>query len=1639
MMKKSRAKLTALILALSCCTACVGAGVALSIPQTASVTASAEEYSTYTVTKLGATGSSDASTLYLYTLEGDDLPKEDKGSWDHEYELEAGSGVSINGQAAAHGAIKLPGDLYLPLTVAASEGDVITINGTYYNEEKAVKFIFDNCQLQWNGSAWVEYVETPKEPEIQYTIYDMGELLVHNNSTGATANVPRAAQLYMKSTLVADLPFKTWDDKFTLESGDGWMVNGDKVSTGRLISANEGLFVDLTNANVKVGDVVSVSGTFVHETQAVKYVIAESKFVWNGTAWKEYVAYTTHELGTLSFAQFTADKNFVYFAPQNWSDDMAANDGTGGWETKFHYKGGVGINLNGTALNVTVKFPGSMFIEMPSAPSVGDVLKIGGTFYNTDSAIQFIITESTFTWNGSAWVGENTEVPVDPTEGYATYTVTKIGAATNSTAGVLYAYALEGDDLPKDEGDWDNVFELLAGSGKGVSVNGTVVGYGAIKQPGDLYLPLNAAVNAGDVLTLDGVFYCEAKEVKFVFDNCSLKWDGSVWTPVGGTPDQPDEPDEPAGEYTTYTVTKVGATNASNATDLYLYSLGGDELPKSQGDWDNVYTLLADSGAGLTLNGNTISMGDIKFPGDFFMRLGTAAVAGDVIVLDGAYYNETTGIKIVFDNCTLQFNGSAWVEYIPGVEYATHEIGKLSFQMIGSNGVHAYFLKENGEALPIYSTENNLHWDTVFDCKSGNGVTINGQPVKNVVVKFPSQMFIDLRSIPKAGDVLTIGGVFYNNDIATQYIIENTSFEWTGSMWIPLVEYTDYEIGTLVVAGNQTSSSSLYLKKEDGSNFAVSNTFTFHAGSGLGLALNGLSLDVTQITVSNNQMFINLGTAAKDGDVLTIEGKFYNLNTGAQYVIAENNFVYVNGVWSVYVSNYDEIGIGEVLVDNDASTKQYIYLNPANGDVQLPVDSWDDPFVCAYGAGVTLNNEAVDVEILSIDGAIYLSLAKGAKVGDKLSIGGKFVCETQGILYYIVESKFEWTGENWKPVINYTETKLGELVLFGNSANASTAVAGALHFKASNYEITNDNFTLQYESGTGFTVNGVQKPFTFVNHVDGCLFLTFADVQEGDIIKIGGKFVCPERKIMFVIEDTTFTWDGEWLVPCEEFEVGAVVYEKFDSNANGIYVLPSDNKLLPVTDWNAPFVAVNGNGITLNGQPIDYTNSVKSLGGSMFIAIGRAPVEGDVLKIEGTLRCVAFKWEYVIEETTFTYQNGTWVNQLYGVRAEKKAALDAHFATFAEADYYASEWQDMQDILRIAKNAIDGASVVAKVNAIYDAAIAEMNAVVTKADVDAHFGEWKNSAKADIEAYKNAALYREAEQIKIAEIVAKAKTDIDACETATALKYLVSETKAALDALYTAEEWDVAEAYVAAVKAELASYKSESNYKAEQWASIQAIIESAYAKIDAVIGDNAAVAQIVKTAKASMDNVKTSAQVDAEQAVVSAAKAELASYKVEDDYNAKEWNEIQSIIQKAYADIDEAIGDDQAIADIVTAAKAKMDKVLKSDEANAKALETARASVKAEIMAYVAAIDYSVYTEESVAKINGYIAAAMQKLESATEYSQLENLAAELKAQIGSVEKIEQEKKGCGSVVGLTTAVTLLAAAAIALGKKKED
>ncbi|MBQ5930075.1 MAG: hypothetical protein IIX02_04710, partial [Clostridia bacterium] len=769
------------------------------------------------------------------------------------------------------------------------------------------------------------------EAENPYNLHEIGALTVHVNSSIGAAHTLND-QLYLKRADGQALPILSWDYAFAAENENCFKVNGKPAALEVMKSTPDGMYFKFSALNP--GDVVTISGTYVCDSQATSYAITESSFKWGGSGWSDYVyiEYEEFNVGSLDYSHGNAKQ--VYFKPTNSEIVLPINN----WSDAFSYGSGNGITVDGEMISMvnSVKSPeGVFFADLGKNASVGSVLKIGGTLNCDKQQIAYIIEDCEFIWNGETWVKQGVEIPDAPESSdsseniessetpieYTTYNVNVLDGANNCSATAVYAWVVEGDAL--NINSWDHAFTFEEGSGAGMLLNGVALAGWDMKQPGaDLYIGLGTTADTGAVLTIDGAFYNEAKAAKIVFNNCQLQFNGTTWVTYGETPEIPDdsessediESSETPIEYETYTINAIKAESTSSATAVYLIPADGDGRTLGAGDWDNIYTLEAGSGEGLKLNGVALTTTDIKQPGSFFIGLGVTAVAGDVLTIDGAYYNNQLAKKIIFNNCEIEFDGAVWGAEIETpdtpdvpdssediessetpVEPTTYTINKLDgANNCSATAVFAWVVE--GDQLGVSS------WDHAFGLEDGDGLYLNDQMLIGWEIKQPgADLYIALGETAVAGDVLTINGTFYNEAKAATLIFNNCKLQFNGTTWETYREpvvYTYYELGQMIINAGSSTNSAIYIARADGGELPVHSwdyEFKFVYDSGCGLVFNGEAFTTKDVKSPGNEVYIGLGEhTAKEGDVMTVGGTFCNDDSAVAYVIEESTFVYMN-------------------------------------------------------------------------------------------------------------------------------------------------------------------------------------------------------------------------------------------------------------------------------------------------------------------------------------------------------------------------------------------------------------------------------------------------------------------------------------------------------------------------------------------------------------------------------------------------------------------------------------------------------------------------------------------------------------------------------------------------------------------------
>ena len=326
--------------------------------------------------------------------------------------------------------------------------------------------------------------------------------------------------------------------------------------------------------------------------------------------------------------------------------------------------------------------------------------------------------------------------------------------------------------------------------------------------------------------------------------------------------------------------------------------------------------------------------------------------------------------------------------------------------------------------------------------------------------------------------------------------------------------------------------------------------------------------------------------------------------------------------------------------------------------------------------------------------------------------------------------------------------------------------------------------------------------------------------------------------------------------------------------------------------------------------------------------------------------------------------------------------------------------------------------------------------------------ELKTNIKSELEAYKDANLYRDAEKELLATAISNGKTAIDNATSSDEVNTALTSAKETIDGIKTKAQYEAEEAQTllevkSNAKAELEVYKAADLYRDAEKELLAAAINSGKTAID-----NAASSDEVNTAltsaKAAIDEIKTAAKYEEEEAAQAledaktAAKAELEAYKSVDDYRTAEGVMYLTAIDNGKALIDQATSIEEVKVALTSVKKAidsiKTKAQYEAEEA-AQALEDAKTAAKAELDTYKSLEGLS---EEQITQVTDIIAAGKSSIDAATLIENVNSTLETVKASLDEITPLPAEKKGCKGVATSTFFAMLVLAASL-LGLKKKN
>ena len=228
--------------------------------------------------------------------------------------------------------------------------------------------------------------------------------------------------------------------------------------------------------------------------------------------------------------------------------------------------------------------------------------------------------------------------------------------------------------------------------------------------------------------------------------------------------------------------------------------------------------------------------------------------------------------------------------------------------------------------------------------------------------------------------------------------------------------------------------------------------------------------------------------------------------------------------------------------------------------------------------------------------------------------------------------------------------------------------------------------------------------------------------------------------------------------------------------------------------------------------------------------------------------------------------------------AEAKTAAIAALGTYAadksKGDYDAAGKAAIKAARRTGETAITAAANTGAVTDALNTAKAAINAIKTTVQIEAEkLAAAKVAAKAELEGYKAAVVYREGQISARAAAVTAGKSAIDSAASA-AVTAALNAAKAAIDALKTDAQLTAEELASAktAAKAAIAGFKTQGSYSPAGWALIANIVGKWQTAVDACTGTPQVDAGVGE-AKTELNSVITAAQEKtANQALVDNVK-----------------------------------------------------------------------------------------------------------------------------------------------------------------------
>ena len=241
--------------------------------------------------------------LYLKRADGGDLPFT---AWENPFVLESGDGLKVNGEPVTIFEVQSAPQGFWLSFAGVNRGDVVTLSGSFVCTKQNLRYTIEESTFIWNGVVWADY-----DAELVYDEYEVGTVVFYQQYEGHPTffdfNLATGDQFPVPAEKAYENADEAWSYAYAVFSGTGITLNGNEVTP--TIKFPNQMFIEFATAPEE-GDRLVIEGTFYNSTIAIKYVIARSEFVWDGSAYVDAFAYVKAQKRAeldAYFADFDAD------------------------------------------------------------------------------------------------------------------------------------------------------------------------------------------------------------------------------------------------------------------------------------------------------------------------------------------------------------------------------------------------------------------------------------------------------------------------------------------------------------------------------------------------------------------------------------------------------------------------------------------------------------------------------------------------------------------------------------------------------------------------------------------------------------------------------------------------------------------------------------------------------------------------------------------------------------------------------------------------------------------------------------------------------------------------------------------------------------------------------------------------------------------------------------------------------------------------------------------------------------------------------------------------------------------------------------------------------------------------------------